>query len=315
MRAVVAMLMFALASAGHACTTFCSRGLFGRNYDFEIGYGHVIANQRGVSKTAQTDKPAKWTSRYGSITFNQFGRDNATGGMNEKGLVVELMWLDGTQYPQADARGELGTLEWIQYQLDTASSVAEVLASDAKVRIATRGTPLHYLVADAAGDTAAIEFLGGKMVVHRGANVLANDRYADSVAAMQRGARDRFARATQGLAAATNVDSAFALLDEVAQSHTQWSIVYDIRNRAIHWRTAQNRTKRSVKLADFDFSCAKPVRVSDVDANRFEPYTRERNAALVRSSVRGTSFLRNLPDAEIEESARWPERSSCASVR
>lgn len=312
MRAMVAVLMLVVATAADACTTFCTRGLFGRSYDFEIGYGTVMANKRGVRKTAQTAKPASWTSRFGSVTFNQYGRDSATGGMNEKGLVVELMWLDGTRYPAADGRGEVGTLEWIQYQLDTASSVAEVIASDKKVRIAADSAPLHYLIADASGDTAAIEFLGGRMVVHRGANVLANDPYENSLAAMKGGARDRFARASGGLSSATSVTGAFALLDQVRQPHTQWHVVYDIRNRAIHWRTAVNRQPRSVKLSAFDFSCATPVQVADVDSDRFRDYTRELNAALVRRSVRGTSFLRDTTDAEIEEAARWPERSACA---
>lgn len=305
--------MLAAATAADACTTFCAGTLFGRNYDFEIGYGLVLVNKRGVRKTSQKEvRPAAWTSRYGSLTFNQFGRDSATGGMNEKGLVVELMWLDGTRYPKADARSELGTLEWIQYQLDTASTVAEVIASDAKVRIGA-GAPLHYLVADASGDEAAIEFLDGKMVVHRGANVLANDPYTASVAMMKRGAMDRFARATNGLSGAATVDGAFALLDEVAQPHTQWSIVYDRRTRSVYWRTARNRTRRGVSLAALDFSCATPVQAADVDGGAFTDYTRERNAALVRRSVRGTSFLRDTADAEIEKSARWPERSTCAA--
>jgi choloylglycine hydrolase len=312
MRTIVAVLTLVVATAGDACTTFCTRGLFGRSYDFEIGYGMVMVNKRGVHKTSQTAQPAAWTSRFGNVTFNQYGRDSATGGMNEKGLVVELMWLDGTQYPTADARGELGALEWIQYQLDTASNVAEVIASDGKVRIAASGAPLHYLIADASGDTAAIEFLGGKMVVHRGANVLANDPYEDSLAAKKRGARDRFARASGGLSAATNVSGAFALLDNVRQPHTQWQVVYDIRNRAIHWRTAVNRTLRSMKMSAFDFSCATPVQVADVDSDRFRDYTRELNATLVRRSVRGTSFLKDTSDAEIDESARWPERATCA---
>ena len=312
MRAIVAVLMLVVATAADACTTFCTRGLFGRSYDFEIGYGMVMANKRGVRKTAQTAKPASWTSRFGSVTFNQYGRDSATGGMNEKGLVVELMWLDGTRYPAADARGETGTLEWIQYQLDTASSVAEVIASDKRVRIAADSAPLHYLIADASGDTAAIEFLGGKMVVHRGANVLANDPYENSLATMKGGARDRFARATHGLSSATSVTGAFALLDNVRQPQTQWQVVYDIRNRAIHWRTAVNRKPRSVKMSTFDFSCGTPVQVADVDSDRFRDYTRELNAALVRRSVRGTSFLRDTTDAEIDEAARWPERSACA---
>ena len=59
-----------------------------------------------------------WVSQYGSITFNQYGKEFPTGGMNEKGLVVELMWLDGTIYPQPDERPAIGVLQWIQYQLD-----------------------------------------------------------------------------------------------------------------------------------------------------------------------------------------------------
>lgn len=312
MRTIVAVLTLVVATATDACTTFCTRGLFGRSYDFEIGYGMVMVNKRGVHKTSQTPRPATWTSRFGNVTFNQYGRDSATGGMNEKGLVVELMWLDGTRYPASDARGEVGTLEWIQYQLDTASSVAEVIASDGKVRIAANSAPLHYLIADASGNSAAIEFLGGKMVVHRGANVLANDPYKESLALAKRGAGDRFARASGGLSTATTVSGAFALLDNVRQPHTQWQVVYDIRNRGIHWRTAANRKPRSLKLSAFDFSCATPVQVSDIDADRFGNYTRDQNAALVRRSIRGTSFLRNTTDAEIEEAARWPERSACS---
>jgi choloylglycine hydrolase len=312
MRAIVAILMLTVAIDAGACTTFCTRSLFGRNYDFEIGYGLVIVNKRDVRKTSQKEvKPAAWTSKYGSLTFNQFGRDSATGGMNEKGLVVELMWLDGTEYPKADARSELGTLEWIQYQLDTASTVAEVIASDAKVRIGA-GAPLHYLVADASGDEAAIEFLNGKMVVHRGANVLANDPYTASVAMMKRGAMDRFARASKGLQNATSISGAFALLDEVAQPHTQWSIVYDIRARSVYWRTKQNRMQRGTSLTQLDFSCATPVQIADIDGGAFTNYTTERNAALVRRSTRGTSFLHDTPDAEIAKSAKWPERSRCA---
>ncbi len=300
--------MIAAATAADACTTFFTNGFFGRNYDFEIGYGLVMVNKRDMRKTSE--KQAAWTSRYGSVTFNQFGRDNPTGGMNEKGLVVELMWLSGTKYPEVDARREIGNLEWIQYQLDTAATVHEVIASDAKVRITPRNAPLHFLVADATGDAAAIEFLDGKMVVHK-ANVLANDPYTESVASMKHGALDRFARATNGLGSATRPTEAFALLDKVAQPHTQWSIVYDTRNLSIYWRTARNRTQRGSSLKQFDFSCSAPVQVADIDGGSFRDYTTEQNAALVRRSVRGTSFLKDTPDDEIEKSARWPERSTC----
>jgi choloylglycine hydrolase len=323
MRASLALLLILAANAADACTTFCTRGLFGRNYDFETGSGLVFVNTRGLVKTANAQKPVRWTSRYGSVTFNQFGRDNATGGINEQGLVVELMWLDETRYPAPDARPELGVLEWVQFQLDTAATVDEVLANAKRVRIADTRAPLHFLVADAQGGVAAIEFLGGKLVVHRGAElpvpVLANDTYAASLSSMRTNESARFARAAKRLESARTVDGAFALLDEVKLPSTRWSIVYDIRNRSVTWRTAANRDRRRVRLAALDFACAAPIRTLDIDAGRgdvtphFRDYTRAQNEALVRRSVRATSFLREMSDAEIVQAARWPERATCAA--
>jgi choloylglycine hydrolase len=50
------------------------------NYDWSIGEGLIIVNKRGVKKIAEqhrnlkSDKPARWTSKFGSGTFNQIGR-------------------------------------------------------------------------------------------------------------------------------------------------------------------------------------------------------------------------------------------------
>src|SRR5215470_5207291 len=90
-----------LSAPVSACTTFCLKNkgemLFGRNYDYMFGDGMIMVNKRGVVKVSTSEapeKPAQWTSKYGSVTFNQYGRENPMGGMNEAGLVIELMWLD-----------------------------------------------------------------------------------------------------------------------------------------------------------------------------------------------------------------------------
>src|SRR5512144_123030 len=141
-----------------ACTTFCYADggtlVFGRNYDWHIGDGMVVVNTRNVLKRALVDPyPARWTSKYGSVTFNQYGREFPNGGMNEKGLVVEMLWLDQAEYPAGDGRGALPTLQWIQYQLDNSATVKDVLLTDRLVRIAYNGVAkIHFLVADATGD-------------------------------------------------------------------------------------------------------------------------------------------------------------------
>lgn len=133
------------SQTSQACTTFSldhnGQTILGKNYDWHLERGLVMINKRGVSKTALEDRErdpgpfARWTSRYGSLTFNQYGRELPMGGINETGLVVELMSLEATKYPTPDSRSTLGGLQWIQYQLDNFSKVEQVIVSDSQIRI------------------------------------------------------------------------------------------------------------------------------------------------------------------------------------
>src|SRR5204863_8959065 len=93
----VAFAIVCSANAVLACSTFCLRQdgavVYGRNYDFDIGSGVVLVNHRGVQKTSleKSGSPiVPWISVYGSVTFNQFGKEYPMDGMNEAGLVVAL---------------------------------------------------------------------------------------------------------------------------------------------------------------------------------------------------------------------------------
>ena len=327
-----------------ACTTFCLRDegriLFGKNYDWHLGDGLLVVNQRGLARTAGVDgdKPASWLSRYGSVTFNQYGRDFPSGGMNEAGLVIELMWLEGVRYPAPDQRPAVDVLQWIQYNLDSHATVAEVLAADQKVRIKGE-VPLHYLVADRKGQVATVEFLNGRLVAHTGKNLpvaaLTNSTYRQSESfrrqASQRGtvpegqgSLERFARAADRVAKFEGrkgdaVAYAFETLDQVAQGpFTKWSIVYEIDRARIHFRTESHRPVRTLSLAGLDFECGHPVRVLPLDkkvegdvARHLVPYTREINDGLVHASFSKTSFLASVPDAEIQRVITYPEAAVC----
>ncbi len=190
-RIISCFLLCFFAGVSVACTTFCINKnghiVFGRNYDWVTDAGIVNTNQRDLFKTsmkAGDGETISWISKYGSITFNQYGKEFPTGGMNEKGLVVELTWLDGSRYPEKDSRPAVNVLQWIQYQLDNCATIEEVINTDTKLRIDGGSTPLHYLVTDAADNVATIEYLNGKMVVHKGNElpfaVLTNSTYAAS---------------------------------------------------------------------------------------------------------------------------------------
>jgi penicillin V acylase-like amidase (Ntn superfamily) len=185
------LVITASVNSSFGCTTFCLRSkghvLFGRNYDWNIGDGLILVNKRRLTKTTNGDggpRPANWISRYGSVTFNQYGRENPTGGMNEAGLVVEELWLADTEYPHDKTLSAIDTQEWIQYELDTSATVEEAIANARKVRIDSE-VKVHYLIGDRFGNAASIEFLKGTFVAHTGRTLaiqaLANDSYAKSV--------------------------------------------------------------------------------------------------------------------------------------
>jgi choloylglycine hydrolase len=259
--------------------------------------------------------------------------------MNEAGLAVELMWLDETRYPAPDARPALGCLQWIQYQLDTAASVEELLQSDAKVRIDARA-PLHFLVADRSGDVATVEFLDGRLTAHRGPDLpvaaLTNNEYAASVEFLKRadagrdaaegpGSLERFARTARRVREfgahppADPVAFAFATLESAAQPRsTQWSIVYELDKARVHFRTRTDPTIRTLAIADFNFDCHVPVMAIDLEASMpagSRPVPRALLAAdnenLVRRAYAGTPGLVAADEESIRRQISYPETTVC----
>jgi choloylglycine hydrolase len=255
--------------------------------------------------------------------------------------VVEVMDLDGTRYPPPDSRPAVGPLEWIQHLLDTSASVEEAIANAKRVRMGTIAE-IHFLLADRRGDAATIEFLGGRMVVHRGATlpdrVLANSAYEDSRDYLPRaqpegaplprgleGSLERFARASRMVraleadAGADKVARSFEILDRVAQpGHTQWQIVYDLPHGAVHYRTAANRAERTVTLAGLDYACASAGRMLDIDAGHgdvtgaLEPYSPVANERLMLAAFGKTTRFR-VPEVSVRSEAVRIESRRCAS--
>jgi penicillin V acylase-like amidase (Ntn superfamily) len=334
------------------CTTFCFKNngewIFGRNYDFGIEYGLIVVNKRGVAKTAllgpgTVGQPAKWVSQYGSVTFNQFGREFPLGGMNEAGLVIELMWLTQTEYPNSDQRPTLRELQWIQYELDTSATVQDVIASDKAIRIeGNKSIPIHFLLCDRKGGVAAIEFLGGRMRAYTGkglpVKVLTNDTYEFSLDFLKVSGSDetkpaftqagdsprRFVHAAKGIQAwdakraGDPVGYAFQILDKCNLPNSKFRIVYDVKAGLIYFRTASTPEVRAINFRQFDFSCGTPVKILDMLADlkgdvtgHFQDYTWEANDDLIRKSFSETSFLKGTPEASMKVFSKYPESLRC----
>ena len=315
------LFVFLPMNSTEACTSFCldtpDGPVFGYNLDlFFPGDGHVFINQRGIAKegfeAGTTGEKAKWVSRYGSVTFSIAGREWASSGMNEAGLVISTMELRRAEFPEPDSRPPLPIGPWTQYVLDTCGSVKEAIQVDSKVRVEDSAPPVHYLIADANGNCAAIEWMNGKFVCHTGesmpAKAMSNMSYKRALTALKRGgprwwwsnpgqSAERFAAAhkrNKSYNASRDADAvkyAFGTLtDIVAAPHTKWNVVYDIARREVWFRSAASPTVKNLSLDSFDLSCEAPLLMLDINASlegnvekSFKPYDSNINLSAFRT--------------------------------
>jgi choloylglycine hydrolase len=340
--------MWAASLKVHSCTAFSVKqngdAYVGINYDWHFGDGLVIVNKRGVSKTAMGLNPgplACWTSKYGSVTFSQYGRELVQSGINEAGLFVAGLLFPETQWPSPDSRPSIRSGQWVQYQLDNASTIEEVIRSETSVRISSTGSsPVHFFACDRSGGCVVIEFLNGKSIYHSGDDlpekVLTDSLYSSGVKSLRTGklpkedraqAAKRFVDTVHRLKETTTdqatepIGVIFDILKR-AEHSTQWTIIYDLNELRVLFRTALNQRTRYLSLAEFDFSCSKPVKILDIQAplsgsvgDKFIDYTASRNRDLIEKAFKKTTSLSNLPSYLVDEYSLYSESLVCTEER
>ena len=138
----------------------------------------------------------EWTSKYGSVIASGY-EISTTDGMNEKGLVANILWLVESEYPKFDSKKPAMAISiWGQYVLDNFASVKEavntlkdepfVLVTD-KMPGEKRLATVHLSLSDASGDSAIFEYIDGKFVIHhdRKYQVMTNSPIFDKQLALE----------------------------------------------------------------------------------------------------------------------------------
>ena len=321
----------------------------GRNLDStKFRPGVVVINKRGVRKESRSwnelaygqkvPNPSKtWVSKFGSITFNTFCRDFVDGGMNEAGLFIQKMSLVENKYPEDATKPRFFMMLWMQYVLDSFESVDQVVESAREVVI--DGWNWHFFAADAAGNTAAIEFIDGEAVLTYGEampiSVLCNETYATEIERMQKyegfGGKlpvilkgdprtrdpdepvedERFVNAAT--LARMSQDSplppleyGMKILDEMAWEGTQWSYVCDLTNKKVRFRTKDSPELKELSFAAFDFGPDSPARMLDIHATgdigsgSFTDYNLEMNRANLEKKISGWESVFTSNGATLE---------------
>jgi choloylglycine hydrolase len=165
--------------------TAASKGYQGSCDQFVVGKSNAARSSansafrvfpRGMERTgAVAENPHRWTSKYGSLVIT--GYDLATHeGVNEKGLSAQILYLAGeSDYGKRDPKLEgINVTQWVQYFLDNYATVAEAveaqktLAFQIDSLILPNGFPtlVHMSLSDKSGDSAVIEYIGGKPKVY-----------------------------------------------------------------------------------------------------------------------------------------------------
>jgi penicillin V acylase-like amidase (Ntn superfamily) len=131
---------------------------------------------RGMERSgAVAENPHKWTSKYGSLIIT--GYDIATHeGVNEKGLSAGILYLAGDcDYGKRDPKlAGIGVTQWVQYFLDNYATVAEAVEAqknipfqiDSLILPNSFPTLVHMSLSDKSGDSAVIEYVGGKAQIY-----------------------------------------------------------------------------------------------------------------------------------------------------
>lgn len=302
-------LCLALTSASQACTRVVYLGnadevITARSMDWaEDVRSDIWIFPRGMHRDGRAGANSlTWTSKYGSVITSAYGVAT-TDGVNEAGLAANVLWLVESQYPDfgPSSKPGLTIAAWAQYVLDNFATVQEAvsvleaepftLVTD-KVPGQDRLATLHLAISDASGDSAIVEYINGRQVIHhdRKYQVMTNSPIFDQQLALNtywqqiggtvmlpgtNRASDRFARASfyvRALPRFDDPDIALAAMFSVIRnasvpygistpgepniSSTRWRTVVDHRRKLYFFESALTPNTFWVDLKNVDFSAA-----------------------------------------------------------
>jgi len=248
--------------AAWACSCFSvsngqGRVIFGRNFDWFEHPALLLFTDppQGYASVSMVDLSYLGFDR-GDLFKKDLGRLRETpyfpfDGMNEHGLAVGMMAVPHGEGGHDPRKTTIDDLQAIRLMLDYAKNVKEAAALLDGYNVSFgSGPPVHYFVADAAGDSAVIEFIDDKMQVlrnNRRFQVATNFILFPILPQNSQTSCRRYNKIYEALLHAQNGLSpaeAMSLLKDVSQSGkntpTIWSMVYDLAAKNIHVAMGRN---------------------------------------------------------------------------
>jgi len=278
-----------------------SQTVTGRSMDWvEDMQTNLWVFPRGMKRDGGLGKGSlEWTSKYGSVVASIYEGGTADG-MNEKGLVANLLYLAESEYSTAagDERPTLVITAWAQYLLDNFATVEEAVEEVKKdaFRVVpvvapngAKGT-VHLAISDSTGDSAIFEYVKGELVIHHGKEyqVMTNSPTYDKQLAINEywkeidgavmlpgtvRAADRFARASYYINQSRQTADAREAVAVVFSVMRNVSVPRGIRKKdapnlsSTIWRTVADQKNRVYYYEDTNSPGALWVKLEKIDFN------------------------------------------------
>lgn len=344
--ACLTALMVLPIGQADACTRLVYLGPDGnvvtaRSMDWQSDMGtNLWVLPRGVKRNGEAGPNSfAWTAKYGSVIASGYDV-STTDGVNEAGLNANLLWLVESDYPApGGAKPGLTIAAWAQYVLDSFATVEEAVAAleQEPFSIVTDNVPgesrlatLHLSMSDATGDSAIVEYIDGKQVIHhsRAYQVMTNSPIFEEQLALDaywkqiggtvmlpgtNRAADRFARASfyvnaipkqenpnRALASVfsviRNVSVPFGMTtpDQPNISSTRWRTVVDHKRKLYFFESALTPNTFWVDLKEIDFS-AETGKVMKLDLGPDQDHTFAGDATAAFKPAEPFAFLGVAP--------------------
>ena len=160
-------------------------------------------------------------------------------GINEYGFAVAILTDVDATYPKQNDKITLFDMTLPRLLLSKAKSVEEAIHYTEKYNYFYDVAPLHYMVADASGHSAVIEFVDGKMVVTKAENkyqAVTNFTLFDNPTKTGFG-KDRYDNILNVLEKQGGIiseeDALELLKSNVIPGDEQWSAVYNLTQKTL----------------------------------------------------------------------------------
>ena len=265
-----------LSSVGYGCSSFCAvdsdgEVYFGRNFDMD-------SRNTGAYMVVHTDPKGGYES-YSTVNLGFLGIrdpedpvDDDTSalllapyipldGINSRGVAICVLQLNTAPISAEGGKVSLTPTTIIRNVLDNAADLDEALEIFEEASLYTEGYAYHFMIADAEGNCAVVEYVDNEMVVTymedeplACANAHISEEGREFYSVYDGNESDRRVEAIlKGLAGTDSdwdPDSAMEALLKARVGTTRWSIVYELTGCEKHMIV--NRNEKEVYSFDFE---------------------------------------------------------------